>query len=133
MAVQLASQILAGVGLVAVLIAIARRLRREAPIYRVVLAVTAAYYVLAAWRGGTREALLLELGGLVLFGGVALAAWGSRRLLLAAGWAGHALWDVGFHTGGRGAYVPEWYPLLCVAFDLLLAGYLCGTALRREA
>jgi hypothetical protein len=69
----------------------------------------------------------------VLFGGVALVARTGRRLLLASGWAGHALWDVAFHTGGRGAYVQEWYPMLCVAFDLFLAGYLCGTALRRDA
>ena len=44
----------------------------------------------------------------------------------------HAAWDVGLHLlGGGTAFAPTWYPLLCLSFDLLVAGYITATVLRR--
>lgn len=114
-----------GVLLAAALILLARRLQAEKRHYGVVLLITAAYYVVAALLKGRTDALPLELGGLALFGVLGLLGM-SRPILLVLGWAGHVLWDVLFHTGGQGGYVPDWYPMLCVGFDLFLAGYIAG-------
>lgn len=127
-----ALELLGGVVLASLLIALARRLRREERIFGIVLAITATYYVAHAIPGGTREELLLELLGLAVFGALAVLGYLGRRWPLALGWAAHAVWDAALHTGGRGAYVPEWYPMLCVGFDLFLAGYIVGIALLRE-
>lgn len=124
----IALELLGGVILASLLIALGRWRRQEDRIFGVVLAITAAYYVVHAIRGGTREELLLELLGLAAFGALAVLGYLGRRWLLAGGWAAHALWDVALHTGGRGAYVPEWYPVLCVGFDLFLAGFIVGLA-----
>lgn len=41
---------------------------------------------------------------------------------------GHVFWDILLHSPGM-AFVPAWYPIACVAFDALVAGYSLG---RRE-
>ena len=124
---RLAIELGFGVVLSLALIGVARRLRLvELRVYGSVLIVTAAYYVVMALARGVMDALPLELGGLLLFGLLGVLGFWDRPTLLVIGWAGHALWDAAFHTGGRGAYVPEWYPMLCVGFDLFLAGYIAG-------
>lgn len=128
----IALELLGGVVLASALIAFARWRRAEDRMFAVVLAITAAYYVIQAILGGTPEDVLLELLGLALFGAAAVLGFVGRRWWLAAGWAAHAAWDVALHTGGRGAYVPEWYPMLCVGFDLFLAGFIVGLALLRD-
>lgn len=98
------------------------------------LIVAAAIYPPFALFAGKTGAVLVELGGLLLFGG--LAALGLLRwpVVLAFGWAAHVAWDLLLHpveptpaagVAGSG-YIAWWYPLLCVGFDLLVAGYLLG-------
>jgi hypothetical protein len=40
----------------------------------------------------------------------------------------HVGWDVGPHLDRVQEIVPAWYPLLCVGFDLVAAGFLLGPA-----
>lgn len=94
------------------------------------LVVAALIYVgLAAFRGAGPTLLAYEAGGVALFGGLAIL---GRRYaaVLAGGWAAHVLWDVLLHLGTQpgAAYTPQWYPWLCVSFDLILA----GTILRND-
>ena len=110
-------------------------------------ALGALFAVLAAKRGGAGERRLLALGlvvaaliyvglalsadsrwlaveavGVVMFGGL---AWlGSRApWWLALGWAAHVVWDVGLHLDRAQPVVGDWYPLACVGFDLVIAGF----------
>jgi hypothetical protein len=56
-----------------------------------------------------------------------LLAWLGLKvsaLILALAWAAHAAWDVLLHKLQNAAFVPDWYPLACLAFDLLLAAYI---------
>jgi hypothetical protein len=91
-------------------------------IYCVGLGFTAlAYGVFSLFGRASIEWLGYEALGLVLFG---VLAWVGFRysLLLALGWAAHVLWDLLLHLNGPGAaYTPDWYPWLCVSFDLLVA------------
>ena len=67
---------------------------------------------------------------MVLF---SLVAWlGVRGALwwLALGWAAHVAWDVGLHLDRSQALVPAWYPLFCVGFDLIVAGFILGRTSR---
>jgi hypothetical protein len=48
------------------------------------------------------------------------------RRLLAAGWAGHAAFDVTHHRG-TASRLPAWYPQLCAAYDLTLAASIATT------
>ena len=99
---------------------------RESLVFAVGLVVAAVIYIgFALANGAPARALLLESFGVLPFG---LLAWlGLRRsqLWLALGWAAHVAWDLGLNAGVRApAFVPSWYPVVCVSFDLLVAGYI---------
>lgn len=98
--------------------------RRELRILAIGLVVAALVYVtFAIGRGASARWLGLESAGVLLFGGVAWLGFKGWPAVLAAGWMAHVLWDVLLHLEGAGAaYTPEWYPVLCVSFDLVVAG-----------
>ena len=111
--------------------AVFARLRKgaEARVLALGLLVAALIYVGLALAGDERGWIITEMAGVALFGGL---AWLGLRLSpwwLALGWLGHVGWDVGLHLDRGQALVGAWYPLLCVGFDLVVAGFLVNTAL----
>jgi hypothetical protein len=91
------------------------------------LLVAALIYVgLAVASQSDSRALILEASGVAIFGVLAWLGLRSSLWWLAAGWLAHVAWDVGLHFDQRQVFVPAWYPLLCVGFDLVVAGYLLG-------
>ncbi len=68
--------------------------------------------------------LLVEIAGFFIYtffayAGVKISAW-----FLAAGWILHILWDVGLHFGEATAFVPDFYPPVCIGFDLVLGIFI---------
>ena len=123
---QIVLQLLIGVISCGVFIALARRMsqQRELRLYALALVIAALIYVGFTARGATPAWLTLELAGLAVF---TLCAWLGLKisaLILALAWAAHAGWDVILHKVLNVAFVPDWYPMVCVGFDLLLAGYI---------
>ncbi|WP_421739265.1 hypothetical protein [Caulobacter sp.] len=105
---------------------------RDKAFYPVVLAVIASYYMLFAIMGGARDVMVVEaviLGG---FLAVSVAGFRSSLWLVVAALLGHGVLDV-FHPHlitNPGA--PAWWPMFCLAFDLVAAGYLAAR-LRRTS
>jgi len=67
----------------------------------------------------------VESAGLVFFGILGIAGVEGNAWWLVAGWGLHPLWDVGLHYLGAGVhFVPEWYSVGCVSFDLVVASYV---------
>ncbi len=88
----------------------------------VFLVALPAIYVANCIRwNGDLAGLWLELTGLVIWSGLAVAAL-KRPFLLPIGIALHAVWDAAHF--GHVDYVPDWYIIACIAADLGLAGYL---------
>jgi len=76
------------------------------------------YLGFALFNGASNRWLAIELVGLAVYG---LIAWnGVVRFspLVGLGWLLHVLWDHLLHPRGAPGYVPEWYPALCVGFDV---------------
>jgi hypothetical protein len=126
--------IIAGAILAVGLVLIARRdgsYRKEKRVYSLGLIVAALIYVGFGIFSGSAWWNLTELGGVLIY--AAFAVLGLRRSgwFLSAGWALHVLWDVALH-GRQTDFVPYWYQMLCIGFDLLLAGYI-GFRQRMEA
>ncbi|HEV2706786.1 MAG TPA: DUF6010 family protein [Pyrinomonadaceae bacterium] len=111
-------------GFIFVLVARRAGARREARVYALALIVAAFIYVGFAVVGGASLAwLALELVGLAFFSMLALL--GLRySLWMAFGWAAHAVWDVALDAVLKVGFVPGWYPVVCIGFDLFLALYL---------
>jgi hypothetical protein len=123
---QIALQLLIGVVACGVFILVARTLKpeRELRLYATGLVIAALIYVGFTAQGAAPAWLVLELAGLLVF---TLLAWLGLKispLILAFAWAAHVAWDVLLHKLLDVGFVPDWYPVVCVGFDLLLAGYI---------
>ena len=123
---QAALQILIGAIACVAFIVAARQLgwKRELRLYAAGLFIAALIYVGFVARDATPRWLVIELAGLLVFTLLALAGVKISAWILAAGWAAHAFWDLLLHKLQSAAFVPDWYPLTCLSFDLLLAIYI---------
>ena len=125
------TQLLAGALSCLLFVLLARRLGRgrELFVYAAALAAAALVYVgFAAFGGASARWVVVEAAGLVLFSAPALAGARGGAWALAAGWASHAAWDALLHKAPGVGFVPEWYPFVCVGFDLFLAAYVAAVA-----
>jgi hypothetical protein len=124
---QAAILLIAGAVLGVAFVRAAFALRRHtAQILVAGLIIAALAYVLFAFRAQDVSVWLpLELLGVAIYG--ALGFLGLRRSpwWLVAGWALHPAWDIALHyTGPGGEFAPLWYILLCVTFDVAVAGHI---------
>lgn len=127
---NVALQLLLGAISCCIFIFLARRLgpKLELRLYAISLIIAALIYVIFAALDPKIEWLMLELAGMLVFTLLAFVGLKISALLLALAWALHAGWDVFLHKLPHVAFVPDWYPLACLSFDLLLAAYLVGQA-----
>ncbi len=108
-------------------------LKREMTQYAIGLVVAALIYVGFAIAGDASLSwLLLESGGVVLFSLVAVLGLRVSAWALSLGWVAHTGWDVWLHRAVDVGFVPEWYPVGCLGFDLLLAVYIIKRVSRRR-
>ncbi|MGD8330708.1 MAG: hypothetical protein PVJ49_14850 [Acidobacteriota bacterium] len=106
----------------------ARQRRRPAQPFAAGLTVAAVVYVVFALARGAGPALPLELGGVLLFATLSVVGILWSPYLLSAGWLLHVAWDLEFHPIDHPGYAPSWYPVLCVGFDLVVAGCVFAVA-----
>ncbi len=93
-----------------------------------------AYLIFGAARGKLRRpgVARLQTAGLLGFGALALLALfldpAVGHYVVAAGWLGHAMWDVAHHRDlaqhRATGVVPRWYAELCFVVDLLIGASL---------
>lgn len=119
-------EIIIGVFAALVLAFLVRKWRAPDPIafWRMALVIAACIYVAFAIIGKNWAYLPMELVGLILYGSFALLSLRFSLYFLVAGWTLHVLWDIFLHPGGHPGYVPDWYPGVCLGFDLLIGAYL---------
>ena len=102
-------------------------LRQRPWTYPVLLAVTAAFYVLFAFLGGAVIDVVIEACIAVVF--LVVACSGSRIGVI-AGFAVHAVFDA-IHPWLLGAHpVPSWWPAFCFGFDGAIVLWLARHTLR---
>ena len=99
-------------------------LDRGRSFYPTVLIVVASYYVLFAAMGGSTRALEVESAVGAGFLALALLGFRSNMWLVAAGIAGHGLFDIVHHLLIANPGVPVWWPGFCATVDLILGGWL---------
>jgi len=120
-------ELMAGVLLAIGFVLLARRFgrRNEMFMYALGLVIAAIIYVGFALVGAADSRwLAIEVAGLLPYAGF---AWLGIRSpwWLAVGWLAHGAWDTGLHlVAGTPAFVPGWYPVVCMGFDFLVAGVI---------
>ncbi|MBV6459795.1 MAG: hypothetical protein HONBIEJF_02948 [Fimbriimonadaceae bacterium] len=107
-------------------------LDRERAYYATILAVVALYYALFAVMGRSMEALLLESIAIAVF--FVLTALGFRRSqwIVAAGLAGHGLYDAVHGALISNPGMPVWWPYFCGSIDVTMAVGLAAILVRQE-
>lgn len=114
--------IIAGALAAGVLVAVLRHVPvdRALRTLAVALSVAAAIYVVFVITGGTHGRwLLVEAGGFILFTALAILGLKYSPMVLALAWFAHIAWDAVLHSHDT-AFVPQWYPALCIGFDLVI-------------
>jgi hypothetical protein len=121
------------IAIVAIGAAVLLRLQDQIAPSTVLLAAAAGLVLWAALRGRLRtDAVKLETAGMLLFGGIAIAAMAVDPevglYLVAAGWLGHAVWDVAHLRADK--VVSRSFAEWCAVFDGLRgAGILVAAVL----
>lgn len=94
--------------------------------FRIGLAVAAIIYLNLGWAAGVSlDVMMLEMGGVLLFGTIAILGRGKWSKFLAIGWLLHPVWDLALHAPfGPHHHAPEWYVWACVSFDIIVGMYL---------
>jgi hypothetical protein len=107
-------------------------LDRDRAFYPTVMIVIASYYVLFAVMGGSVHALLVETLVMALFSFAAVVGFKRNLWLVAGALAGHGVFDLvhGYLVTNPG--VPAWWPLFCLAYDVVAAGFLAWLILSRQ-
>lgn len=95
------------------------------------LVFAALVYVAFAVAALDLDGVIVELGGAAVFISASVIALRRTLAFAAFGWSGHALWDLIMHSVEPRGYAPWWYPLLCVGFDVVVAGYILSVSRSR--
>jgi hypothetical protein len=99
-------------------------LDRDRAFYPTLTMIIASYYGLFAVIGGSLRALMLESAGVAAFVLLSLIGFRSTLWWVVAALAAHGVfdWFHGHLIADRG--VPSWWPMFCLAYDVVAAAYL---------
>lgn len=113
-------------GLALVVHAARKPVTERTDVYSTTLVVVSFIYVAFAMAAMEDTWLVVEIGGVLLFAGVAFLGRRRSPWWLAVGWFAHIVWDVALHIALDVHFVPLWYPVACIGFDLVV-----GVSIRR--
>ena len=104
---------------------------RERVFYPTMLIVIAALYLLFAVMGNSLSALAIESLPASMFIILAVVGFKKNLWLVAAGIAGHGVFDSFHHLVIHNPGVPTWWPGFCASFDII-AGIIFAVLLKRR-
>ncbi|NJR51199.1 MAG: hypothetical protein HC780_18105 [Leptolyngbyaceae cyanobacterium CSU_1_3] len=128
---NIAVWLLGGVALAVAFVTLVRRWKHnEQTVLAVGLLIAASIYLGFGIAGGANTPwLVAETLGMGIYGAFALLGWRYSVWWLALGWALHPAWDAGLHLlSEAGAFVPMWYTIACIGFDLAVAASIVEKA-----
>jgi hypothetical protein len=99
-------------------------LDRDRAFYPTVMIVIASYYGLFAVMSGSVQALALESIAIVAFLAASIAGFKWSLWLVVAALATHGVFDFVHGQLIANPGVPLWWPIFCLAYDVVAAAYL---------
>ena len=100
-------------------------------IYAIALMIAASIYVIFSSLSNNINWVFIELSGVILFGVIAFLGVKFSPWFLAIGWFAHPVWDLLIDNHTSSIFVPQWYPTICIGYDLAIALYIvweCSTS-----
>ncbi len=75
--------------------------------------------------------ILTEIIGVILFSIIAFIGINSPWFL-AIGWLIHPVWDLLIDNHSLTIFVPQWYPTVCIGYDIAIALYIAWKCIQEE-
>ena len=97
--------------------------RKQLKLWSNSLIIAALVYIAFVCYNAAWSELPQELMGVAGYGLLAILGYRYSPIFLAIGWALHVFWDIILHSP-TSIIAPQWYPGLCLGFDIAIAGYL---------
>jgi hypothetical protein len=101
----------------------AKSYRGEKISYAIGLGIAAVIYVVFGFFSSSTDWILTEFIGLLIYLPFAILGVRFSGWFLGFGWLLHIVWDLVLHNQPL-SFVPDFYPSVCLGFDVLIAGYI---------
>ena len=121
-----------GVAVAVCLFALLTGFDRDRVFYSTLVLVVAHYYILFAVLGGSTPALLRESLAACVFFALAVIGFKTNLWLVAAGLAGHGVFDLFHHRLISNPGVPEYWPGFCMSFDVIAGAFFAVLLMLRS-
>lgn len=118
-------------GVVVCVFALLTRFDRDRVFYPTVLTVIPTYYILFAAMGGGAEALIAETTVTCAFWALAVVGFKKNLWWIAAGLAGHGVFDFVHSAVIANPGVPAFWPGFCGSIDVFLGAFLAVLLVKR--
>ncbi len=90
----------------------------------VILTIIASIYLGFALSDGRRREIIIEISAMIFFLALAVMGMWISPYFLIAGYLLHGLWDIIHNPGIIQTEVVEWYKVLCMVYDWIMAVFI---------
>ena len=104
---------------------------RDRAFYPTILVVVGTYYILFAVMGASSPVVTIESVAACFFAAIAAVGFKKNLWLIAAGLAGHGVFDFLRHAFIQNPGVPVWWPGFCGSIDIFLGAFLALLLIKR--
>ena len=119
-------------GVVVCVFALLTGFDRDRAFYPTVLAVIPTYYILFAAMASSTQAVVIESTVTCAFWALAVVGFKKNLWLVAAGLAGHGVFDFFHHGVIQNPGVPAFWPGFCGSIDVFLGAFLAVLLIKRS-
>ncbi|MEM6399098.1 MAG: DUF6010 family protein [Cyanobacteria bacterium P01_D01_bin.116] len=99
-------------------------------IYALALIIAALIYVGFSFLSQNTAWIFTEIIGVIIFSIISFLGLKFSPWLLAMGWLIHPVWDLFIDSHKLTAFVPHWYPTVCIGYDIAFALYIALKCIR---
>lgn len=100
--------------------------------YAVALIIAALIYVGFSSLSQNTTWIFTEILGVIIFSIIAFVGIKFSPWFLAMGWLIHPAWDLLLDNHNLTAFVPQWYPTVCIGYDIAIALYIAWKCIKQK-
>ena len=100
--------------------------------YALALIIAASIYVAFSFLSQNTTWIFTEIIGVIIFSIIAFLGVKFSLWFLAIGWLIHPAWDLLIDNHNLTAFVPQWYPTVCIGYDIAIALYIAWKCIEQK-
>ena len=100
--------------------------------YAIALIIAASIYVAFSSLSQNTIWIFTEVIGVIIFSIVGFLGVKFSPWFLAMGWLIHPAWDLLIDNHNLTVFVPQWYPRVCIGYDIAIALYIAWKCIKQK-